>query len=75
MEMIMRSVSMLQWNCITWMNRILSLKLLEAPMLNTTNGDAIHKFLSITKDTMTMMISIHFSKCFCIVTYGQPRTH
>ena len=35
--------------CITWMNRILFLKLLEAQMLKYHNGDAIYKFLSITK--------------------------
>ena len=35
--------------CITWMNRILFLKLLEAQMLKYHNGDAIYKFLSTTK--------------------------
>ena len=30
--------------CITWMNRILFLKLLEAQMLKYHNGDAIYKF-------------------------------
>ena len=35
--------------CITWMNSIRFLKLLEAQMLKYHNGDAIYKFLSITK--------------------------
>ena len=35
--------------CITWMNRILFLKLLEAQMLKYHNGDIAYKFLSTAK--------------------------
>ena len=35
--------------CITWMNRILFLKLLEAQMLKYHNGDVAYKFLSTAK--------------------------
>lgn len=35
--------------CITWINRILFLKLLEAQMLKYHNGEQCYKFLSIKK--------------------------
>jgi adenine-specific DNA-methyltransferase len=35
--------------CITWINRILFLKLLEAQLLKYHNGDANYKFLTISK--------------------------